>query len=414
MNQNRRVVITGLGVISPVGIGAEEAWENLLAGKSGIGPITHFDTTDTACKIAGEVKDFDPERYMDRKEARRMDRFAQFAVAAGKLALEDSGLDLTQENAERIGVILGTGIGGIATFEQQCQNLLEKGPRRVSPFTVPMMIVNMAAGQIAIQLNAKGPNLTVVSACASGTNAIGEAYKNILRGAAEVMYTGGTEAAITPLAFASFSAAKTLSTHNEEPERASRPFDLDRDGFVMGEGATVLVLEELEHALNRGANIYAEVAGYGFMADAYHITSPAADGIGARNAMQTALEDAGISADQIDYINAHGTSTHLNDQIETLSIKAVFGEAAPKVAISSTKSMTGHLLGAAGALEGAVIALAIRDSVVPPTINYETVDPECDLDYVPNMKREMPVRYAMSNSLGFGGQNASIIFKKYE
>lgn len=414
MNQNRRVVITGLGVISPVGIGAEETWENLLAGKSGIGPITHFDTTDTACKIAGEVKDFDPERYMDRKEARRMDRFAQFAVAAGKLALEDSGLDLTQENAERIGVILGTGIGGIATFEQQCQNLLEKGPRRVSPFTVPMMIVNMAAGQIAIQLNAKGPNLTVVSACASGTNAIGEAYKNILRGAAEVMYTGGTEAAITPLAFASFSAAKTLSTHNEEPERASRPFDLDRDGFVMGEGATVLVLEELEHALNRGANIYAEVAGYGFMADAYHITSPAADGIGARNAMQTALEDAGISADQIDYINAHGTSTHLNDQIETLSIKAVFGEAAPKVAISSTKSMTGHLLGAAGALEGAVIALAIRDSVVPPTINYETVDPECDLDYVPNMKREMPVRYAMSNSLGFGGQNASIIFKKYE
>lgn len=414
MNQDRRVVVTGLGIISPVGIGTEETWQNLLAGQSGLGMITHFDTTESACKIAGEVKNFDPEAYMDRKEAKRMDRFAQFAVAASKMALEDSGLDLTKEAAERVGVILGTGIGGIGTFEQQCRNLVEKGPRRVSPFTVPMMIVNMAAGQIAIQLGAKGPNLTVVSACASGTNAIGEAYKTIARGGADVMYTGGTEAAITPLAFASFSAAKTLSTHNEKPQKASRPFDLNRDGFVMGEGAAVLVLEELEHALSRGAFIYAEVAGYGFMADAYHITAPAPDGVGARNAMLAALEDAEIPAEQIDYINAHGTSTHLNDQIETLSIKEVFGDAASRVAISSTKSMTGHLLGAAGALEGAVLALAIRDSVVPPTINYETPDPECELDYVPNVKREMPVRYAMSNSLGFGGQNASIIFKRYE
>lgn len=413
MDQERRVVVTGLGIISPVGIGTEETWQNLLAGQSGLGAITQFDTQESACKIAGEVKGFDPEAYMDKKEAKRMDRFAQFAVAASKMALKDSGLDLDKEDVERIGVILGTGIGGISTFEQQSRNLIEKGPRRVSPFTVPMMIVNMAAGQIAIQLNAKGPNLTVVSACASGTNAIGEAYKTILRGGADIMYTGGTEAAITPLAFASFSAAKTLSTHNDEPQKASRPFDLNRDGFVMGEGAAVLVLEELEHALARGAEIYAEVAGYGFMADAYHITSPAPDGIGARNAMQAALDDAKITAEQIDYINAHGTSTHLNDQIETLAIKEVFGEAARTVAISSTKSMTGHLLGAAGALEGAVLALAIRDNVVPPTINYETPDPECDLDYVPNVKREMTVDYAMSNSLGFGGQNASIIFKRY-
>ena len=414
MNQDRRVVVTGLGIISPVGIGTEETWQNLLAGQSGLGLITHFDTQDCACKIAGEVKGFEPEAYMDKKDAKRMDRFAQFAVAASKMAWQDSGLVLEQESAERIGVILGTGIGGIGTFEQQCRNLMEKGPRRVSPFTVPMMIVNMAAGQIAIQMGAKGPNLTVVSACASGTNAIGEAYEAIARGSADIMYTGGTEAAITPLAFASFSAAKTLSTHNEEPQKASRPCDLNRDGFVMGEGAAVLILEELEHALARKAVIYAEVAGYGFMADAYHITAPAPDGVGARKAMQAALDDAGILAEQIDYINAHGTSTHLNDQIETLSIKAVFGQAAQKVAISSTKSMTGHLLGAAGALEGAVLALAIRDGVVPPTINYETQDPECDLDYVPNVKRKLAVHYAMSNSLGFGGQNASIIFKRYE
>jgi len=411
---NNRVVITGLGVISPVGNNKETFWNSLINGISGISPITHFDTTGYSTRIAGEVKDFDPTSFIDKKEARRMDRYSQFAVSAAKMAVKDAELDMKTVEGKRVGVILGSGIGGVATMEEQKQVLLEKGPGRISALFVPMMISNMAAGHISIALGAYGINETVVTACASGTNAIGDAFKAIERGDADIIFTGGTEAPITPLSVAGFCAMKAMSTRNEEPEKASRPFDLDRDGFVMGEGAGILVLESLEHAQKRGARIYAEVVGYGATADGYHITAPAPEGEGAARAMAKALEDAGLKAEDVDYINAHGTSTDLNDKGESQAIQKVFGPAAAKVAVSSTKSVTGHLLGAAGAVEAIACALAITHNIIPPTINYETPDPDCNLDYVPNQAREREVNVAMSNSLGFGGHNATIVLKKFK
>ncbi len=409
----RRVVITGIGIISPIGIGIEEFWGAIKEGKNGVDYITRFDTEGYSTKIAAEVKDFKPEDYMDKKESKRMDRFTQFAVAASKLAVEDAQLNLNSINKDRFGVIIGSGVGGLATLEEQYEKLLKKGPKRISPFFIPMMISNMAAGQIAILLGAKGPNETVVSACASSTNAIGDSFKIIQRGDADIIITGGTEASITPLALAGFSSMKALSTNNDNPKQASRPFDKNRDGFVMGEGSAILILEELNHALNRGAKIYGEIVGYGMTCDAYHITAPAENGEGAARAMKLALDDAGIKPNMIDYINAHGTSTPYNDKFETAAIKNVFKEYAYKLKVSSTKSMTGHLLGAAGGLEGAVCALTVFTDFIPPTINYNTKDEECDLDYVPNKGIEQKVNYAMSNSLGFGGHNASIIIKKY-
>lgn len=410
----KRVVITGLGVISPVGTGVDKFWNNLLSGTSGIGPITRFDTNDMPTKIAGEVKDFEVEKYIDRKEARRMDLFTQYAVSAAKMAVADSGLNMAEEDQNRIGVVLGSGIGGMETFEEQCKVLMKKGPNRVSPFMVPMMIVNMAAGQISIHLGAKGPNITVVTACASGTNAVGDAFKIIQRGDADIVITGGTEASITPLALSGFCSMKALSTRNDEPTKASRPFDKNRDGFVMGEGSTILILESLEHAQKRKGNIYAEVLGYGATADAHHITAPAPGGEGAARSMMMAIEDGGLKPEDIDYINAHGTSTELNDKFESLAIKKVFGQSAANIMVSSTKSMTGHLLGAAGAIELAATALALKHGQIPPTINYETPDPECDLDYVPNKKREKDINFALSNSLGFGGHNATVVLGKYK
>lgn len=411
---NTRVVITGMSAITPLGTGLEKFWQGLIEGKSGIGPITRFDSSDFPTKIAGEVKDFDPSVYMDRKEAKRMDRFTQYAVAGAKMALEDAGIDEEKLEKDRVGVVLGSGIGGMETLEDTARILHEKGPGRVSPFFVPMMIGNMAAGQVAIALGVTGPNITVVTACASATNAIGDAFKLIQRGAADIVITGGTEASIIPLAFAGFNSMKALSTRNEEPEKASRPFDKERDGFVMGEGAGILILEKLEHAKKRGAQIYAEMLGYGATADAYHITAPAPGGVGAARAMKEAITDAGLKPEDVDYINAHGTSTDLNDKYETMAIKAVFGDKSHQIAVSSTKSMTGHLLGAAGGIEAIAVALAIKNSIVPPTINMENPDPECDLDYVPNKAREMNVDYALSNSLGFGGHNASILLGKYK
>lgn len=409
----RRVVITGIGIISPIGIGIEEFWSAIKEGKNGVDYITRFDTEGFSTKIAAEVKDFEPEDYMDKKESKRMDRFTQFAVAASKLAVEDAQLNLNSINKERFGVIIGSGVGGLATLEEQYEKLLKKGPKRISPFFIPMMISNMAAGQIAILLGAKGPNETVVTACASSTNAIGDSFKIIQRGDADIIITGGTEASITPLALAGFSSMKALSTNNDNPKLASRPFDKNRDGFVMGEGSAILILEELNHALNRGAKIYGEIVGYGMTCDAYHITAPAENGEGASRAMRIALDDAKIEPNQIDYINAHGTSTPYNDKFETAAIKEVFKDHAYKLKVSSTKSMTGHLLGAAGGLEGAVCALTVYHDFIPPTINYNTKDEECDLDYVPNKGIKHKVNYAMSNSLGFGGHNASIIIKKY-
>ncbi|MDK2984745.1 MAG: 3-oxoacyl-[acyl-carrier-protein] synthase [Clostridia bacterium] len=408
-----RVVVTGMGVISPVGIGLENFWQSLVEGKSGVGPITHFDASELSTRIAAEVKDFDAKDYIDRKEAKRMDRFTQFAVAAAKMASQDAGLEMEKLNSDRVGVVLGTGIGGTDTFEKQHKVLQDKGPGRVSPFFVPMMIANMAAGHISINLGAKGPNYTVITACASGTNAIGEAFKLLQRGDADVVITGGTEAAITPMSFSGFCSMKALSTHNDEPQKASRPFDKNRDGFVMGEGSGILILETLEHAKKRGASIYAEIVGYGATADAYHITAPAPEGEGGARAMSNALKDAGLNPSDIDYINAHGTSTPLNDKFETAAIKKVFGDNAKKVAISSTKSMIGHLLGAAGAVELITSILTINKGIITPTINYEERDPECDLDYVPNEAREANVNYALSNSLGFGGNNATLIVKKF-
>ncbi|MBE3572639.1 MAG: beta-ketoacyl-ACP synthase II [Moorella humiferrea] len=408
----QRVVITGLGAITPVGTGKDNFWQALVAGKSGIGPITRFDAGEMPVRFAGEVKDFDPGLFFDRKEARRMDRFAQYAVAAARMAVEDAKLDLEREDRDRIGVIFATGIGGMETFEEQTRVLMEKGPNRVSPFFVPMMIANMAAGQISINLGVRGVNFTVVNACASGANAIGEAFRTLQRGDADVIITGGSEASVTPLTVAGFAAMKALSTRNEAPEKASRPFDRGRDGFVLGEGAGVMVLETLEHAVARGAAIYAEIVGYGCTADAYHITAPAPDGAAASRAMTLALEDAGLKPEEIDYINAHGTSTELNDRQETLAIKKVFGEHAYRLAISSTKSMTGHLLGAAGAVELVATALTVHTGVIHPTINYEEPDPECDLDYVPNAARQQEIRVAISNSFGFGGHNVTIALRR--
>lgn len=409
----KRVVVTGLGVIAPVGIGKDNFWQALIQGKSGIKPITKFDASELPTRIAGEVTDFEPGVYLDKKEARRMDRFSQFAVAASKMAIEDSGLDLTRENLDRIGVILGSGIGGMETFEDQTRTLVNRGPNRISPFFVPMMIANMAAAQIAITFGLRGPNITTVTACASSTNSIGDAFKLLQRGDADVVVTGGTEAPITPLAMAGFCAMKAMSTRNDEPEKASRPFDRERDGFVMGEGAGILILETLEHAEARGARIYAEVAGYGTTCDASHITAPDPEGEGAAKSMEMAINDAGLKPEEITYINAHGTSTPLNDKCETMAIKRALGEHAGKVLVSSTKSMTGHLLGAAGGIEGIASVLAIYTGVIPPTINYENPDPDCDLDYVPNKAREVEVKAALSNTFGFGGHNATIIFKRF-
>lgn len=411
---DQRVVITGMGVISPLANDVKSFWDALLAGKSGIGAVTHFDASDYPSRIAGEVKDFDPLDYMDKRDARRMDRFVQFAVAAAKMALEDGAFDIQTIDPERIGVYIGSGIGGLSTWEEQHRILLEKGPRRVSPFFIPMMIANMASGQVSIMTGAKGPNSAAISACATGTHSIGDAFRIVQRGEADVMLAGGAEATITPTAFAGFSSMRALSTsRNDEPEKASRPFDKDRDGFVMGEGAGVLLLERLEHAKARGANIYAEVVGYGMSGDAYHLTQPAPNGEGAARCMKRAIESAGLQPEDVGYINAHGTSTDYNDELETTAIKTVFGDHAYNLAISSTKSMTGHLLGAAGAVEAIATAMALRDQMLPPTINYETPDPECDLDYVPNEARRAKLTAAISNSLGFGGHNATIAFKKY-
>jgi 3-oxoacyl-[acyl-carrier-protein] synthase II len=409
----KRVVITGLGIISPVGTGLEKFWTSMTTGVSGIKRINRFDPANFNTKIAGEVTDFEPTRYMDRKEARRMDRFTQFAVAASGMAVEDASLDLESEDRDRIGVILGSGIGGMETLEEQAKVLFEKGPGRVSPVFVPMMIANMGAGQVAIKYCLRGPNTTTVSACASSSNAIGDAFKMLQYGRADVMITGGAEAAVTPLAMAGFIQMKAMSTRNEEPEKASRPFDLGRDGFVIGEGSAILVLETLEHAQERGARIYAEIVGYGSTCDAYHMTAPDPEGDGAANSMKEALKDAGIDPSEVDYINAHATATPLGDKAETLAIKKVFGAHAAKVAISSTKSMTGHLLGASGGLEAMVCILAIYYGIIPPTINYEQPDPDCDLDYVPNVARKAVVDVALSNSFGFGGHNATLVFKKY-
>jgi 3-oxoacyl-[acyl-carrier-protein] synthase II len=409
-----RVVITGMGAITPLGNDVETFWRNVVAGRSGVGPITLFDASAMKTRIAAEVKGFDPEAWFGRKEARRMDRYAQFALAATQQALQDARLDPAHVDRERVGVILGTGIGGIGALVQGVETLMTRGPDRISPFMVPMMLADTAPGLIAIAYGFRGPNMAVVTACASGTNAIGEAMHLIRRGDADVVIAGGAEAAILPVAVAAFNVMGAISTRNEEPERASRPFDRTRDGFVMGEGAGILILERLEHARARGARIYAEVVGYGTSADAYHITAPLENGEGAALAMRRALADAGLSPRDIDYINAHGTSTPLNDKSETQAIKAVFGEAAYDVPISSTKSMIGHLLGAAGAVEAIVCIRAITDGVIPPTINYEHPDPECDLDYVPNVARRRLVRTAMSNSFGFGGHNACVIFRRYE
>lgn len=409
-----RVVITGLGVISPLGNDIDTFWNHLIQGKSGVGTITQFDTSDFAVKIAAEVKDFNPLDFINKKDARRMDRFVQFAVAASKMALEHAGLDMDKVDKERVGTYIGSGIGGLATLEEQHKVLLKRGPRRISPFFVPMMIANMASGIVSIQTGAKGPNSSAISACATGTHCVGDAFKILQRGDADVMIAGGTEATILPMAVAGFSAMGALSTNNDAPEKASRPFDKDRDGFVMGEGAGVLILETLEHAQKRGADIIAEIAGYGMTADAYHLTSPAPEGEGAKRSMELALKDAGLEPEDVDYINAHGTSTDYNDKFETMAIKGAFGEHAKRLAISSTKSMTGHLLGAAGGIETIATALSIKESIVPPTINLENPDPECDLDYVPNEARKMRVRAAMSNSLGFGGHNATIALKEYQ
>lgn len=410
----RRVVITGLSMITPLGIGVKGSWESLIAGRSGIKRITQFDSSNFPTKIAGEVQDFNPEDYIEYKEIKKMDRFIHFAIAATKMAIDDSGLRITDSNAEKVGVIVGSGIGGLRAIEHYHSVLLEKGPRRITPFFIPMLVINLASGQISIRFGAKGPNSAVATACATGSHSIGDAYKIIQRGDADAMIAGGTEAVITPLGIGGFNAMKALSTRNDEPEKASRPFDIDRDGFVMGEGAGIVILESLESALDRGAKIYAEIVGYGMTADAYHITSPVPDGEGAARCMKMALKDGNVDASEVDYINAHGTSTKYGDEIESKAIKTVFGEHAYKIAVSSTKSMTGHLLGAAGGVEAVVSVLSIYNDIIPPTINLDKLDPECDLDYVPYKSRKITVNYALSNSFGFGGTNACLLFKKFE
>jgi 3-oxoacyl-[acyl-carrier-protein] synthase II len=409
----RRVVVTGLGVVTPLGTGVLKTWEALLKGESGIGKIDSFDVSDYPCQIGAEVKDFDPLEYVDKKDVKRMDRFTQFALAAATMAVESSGFACSADTLQRTGCLIGAGFGGMATLERNHAALLRAGPDRVSPFFVPMLIANMAAGQVCIRFGLRGPNSCVATACAAGTHAIGDAYKIIQRGDADVMISGGCESAITPLALSGFCAMRALSTCNDTPQRASRPFDRDRDGFVMGEGAGMVVLEDLDHARQRGATIHAELVGYGMSADAYHMTQPDPEAHGVALCMQRAIQDAALAPEAVEYINAHGTSTPYNDKYETMAIKKVFGEHAYQLAVSSTKSMTGHLLGGAGGVEAVFTVLAITQGVLPPTMNWETRDADCDLDYVPNMARARALHVAMSNSLGFGGTNACVLFKKY-
>lgn len=409
----KRVVVTGLGAITPIGNTLAEYWDGLISARNGIGPITLFDASRHDCRIAGEVKGFDPHAYLDKKDAKRMDRFAQFAVSVSKQAIADAQFVINDLNAEQVGVLIGTGIGGLKVLEDQQEINLTKGPDRCSPFMIPMMIANMAAGLTAIHVGAKGPNSCSVTACAAGSNAIGDAFRLVQQGYAQAMICGGTEAAVTPLSVAGFAACKAMSTRNDDPAHASRPFDKDRDGFVLGEGCGILMLEELEHALARGAHIYCEMVGYGMTCDAYHMTSPVPGGEGAARAISLALKDGGLTPDQVSYINAHGTSTPANDSTETTAIKKVLGDHAYKIAVSSTKSMTGHLLGGSGGIEAVATVMAVANDRVPPTINLENPDPNCDLDYVANQSREMPVEVALSNSFGFGGHNVTLAFKKY-
>ena len=406
-------MVTGVGLVSPLGIGTEANWDALCAGHSGIGAITHFNASAFSARIAGEVRGFDPLRFIDKKDVKKMDVFIQFAIAASQFAMDDAKLTIPAELATRVGVFIASGIGGFGTIEREHKAFIEGGPRRISPFFIPASIINLAAGQVSIRLGAKGPNSATCTACSASAHAIGDAWEVIRRNDADVMIAGGSEAAITEMGVGGFAAMRALSTRNDEPERASRPFDKDRDGFVMGEGAGIVILEELEFARKRAAPIYAELVGYGQTADAYHITAPSEDGDGGMRVMQMAIKSAGIEPSQVHYINAHGTSTPFNDKLETLAIKRLFGEHARKVLISSTKSMTGHLLGAAGGVEAGISALVVRHQVVPPTINYETPDPECDLDYVPNQKRAATIEYALSNSFGFGGTNGALLFKRF-
>lgn len=408
----KRVVVTGLGALTPVGMGAEKSWDSLVKGESGIGLVTRFDASGFPSQVAGEVKGFEPTDYLDKKDVKKMDTFIQYAIAAGKMAMDDSGLEISESNAERVGVMVGAGMGGLPAIERYHEAYLKGGPKKISPFFIPMTIINLAAGHISIMSGAKGPNSSVVTACATGTHAIGDAYRIIQRGEADAMIAGSSESVMCALAFGGFGAAKALSKRNDEPQRASRPFDSGRDGFVMGEGAGILVLEEMEHAKKRNARIYGEVLGYGMSGDAFHMTSPAPGGEGAARCMNHALKDADLSLESVEYINAHGTSTPAGDIGETMAIKTVFGAHADKLAVSSTKSMTGHLLGAAGAVEAIFSLLALDRGVLPPTINLDNPDPECDLDYVPNVARSANIEVAMSNSFGFGGTNASLIFKK--
>jgi 3-oxoacyl-[acyl-carrier-protein] synthase II len=409
----KRVVVTGVGMITPLGVGVDSSWDNLIEGRPGISKITQFDASSFPTQIAGEVKSFNPGDYIEFKEIKKMDRFIHFAIAAASMAVNDAGLKITAETAERTGVIVGSGIGGLHAIEHYHSVYVEKGVRKISPFFIPMLIVNLASGQISIKFGARGPNSAVATACATGSHSIGDSFRIIQRGEADAMIAGGTEAVITPLGIGGFNAMKALSTRNEEPEKASRPFDAERDGFVMGEGAGIVILEDLEGAKNRGARIYAEIVGYGMTADAYHITAPSPGGEGAARCMKMALKDGSASPSEVDYINAHGTSTKYGDEIETTAIKTVFGEHSRKVSVSSTKSMTGHLLGAAGGVEAVVTVLSIYNDMVPPTINLDNPDPECDLDYVPHKARNMAVNYALTNSFGFGGTNACLLFKKF-
>jgi 3-oxoacyl-[acyl-carrier-protein] synthase II len=410
---SRRVVVTGVGLVSPLGVGTAANWEALCGGRSGIGCITHFEASQFACRIAGEVKGFDPLQFVDKKDVKKMDVFIQFAIAASAFAVKDAGLAITPELAPRVGVFIASGIGGFSTIEREHRALLEGGPRRISPFFIPAAIINLAAGQVSIRCGAKGPNSATCTACSASAHAIGDAWEIIRRDDADVMIAGGSEAAITPMGIGGFAAMRALSTRNDEPARASRPFDAERDGFVMGEGAGIVILEELAFARRRGAPIYAELVGYGMSADAYHITAPSEDGDGAARVMAAALRDAGIQPSQVDYVNAHGTSTPFGDKLETLAMKKLFGGHAKTIAISSTKSMTGHLLGAAGGLEAGVTVLAVKHQMAPPTINLDHPDPECDLDYVPHRKRAMKIDYALSNSFGFGGTNGALLFKRF-
>ena len=417
MADKRRVVVTGIGLVSSLGIGTEKNWEGILAGTSGIGPITKFDLNEFdgefSTRIAGEVKSFDPLAFIEKKDVKKMDVFIQYVIAASQFAVDDAGLTISPEEAPRIGVFIASGIGGFTTIEREHRALLAGGPRKISPFFIPSAIINLAAGQVSIRYGAKGPNSATCTACSASAHAIGDAYEIILRGTADVMIAGGSEAAITPMGVGGFAALRALSTRNDEPERASRPFDKDRDGFVVGEGSGVLILEEYERAKNRGARIYAELVGYGMSADAYHITAPSEDGDGPFRVMGAAMASAGITPADVDYVNAHGTSTPHGDRVETIAIKRCFGEYARKLAVSSTKSMTGHLLGAAGGLEAGISVLAVYHQVAPPTINLDCPDEECDLDYVPNVKRPMKIEYALSNSFGFGGTNAALLFKRF-